>query len=361
MRCAPALIIGGGPAGAAAAIALARAGQDATIIERSVSACDKVCGDFLSAEAIAAIANCGVDLAAFAPSRISHVRLIHGTRTATARLPFDALGLTRRALDEALLRRAADCGATVFRGETVRGITTSQTSIRADCGGLGSLDAKAVFVATGKHNLRGMPRQARSRRLVGLKMYYALDHAQAVELRNHIELVLFPGGYAGLQEVEGGRVVLCALLPSDRLRSIDALADECPHLAARLSGARALLHRPLAIADLPYGYVHRGIRGESPSLFRVGDQAAVIPSLTGDGVALALASGALAAQTWLQYGTSNGFHQRFAAHLANQMRLARGIHRLCLSQFLQPVAVAACRFWPTAIQIVANWTRCETI
>ncbi len=272
----PALIIGGGPAGSAAAIALARAGRDVTLIERSASACDKVCGDFVSAEAIAAIAECGVDLSALAPAPISHVRLIHGTRMATARLPFTALGLTRRALDDALLRRAESCGAAVFRGENVRGIDTTGSSIRVDCTGRESREAKAVFLATGKHNLRGMSRPAGNTGLIGLKMYYSLDHAQAAALRNHVELVLFPGGYAGLQQVENNRAVLCALLPANRQRSIDTLADECPHLAARLSGARALLDRPLAIAGLPFGYVHPGGSDEPPGLFRLGDQAAVI-------------------------------------------------------------------------------------
>jgi menaquinone-9 beta-reductase len=361
MRRTPALIVGGGPAGSAAAIALARSGREVTLIERSASPSDKVCGDFLSVEAVNAIAECGVDLAAFAPAPIGHVRLIHGTRSATVRLPFAALGLTRRALDEALLRRAEDCGAIVFRGQSVRGIRTGEPSIRVDCGPLGLLESKAVFLATGKHNLRGVPRQARSRRLVGLKMYYALDPTQAAELRGHIELVLFPGGYAGLQLVEGDRAVLCALLPDGRLRSSNALADECPHLAARLSGARALLVSPLAIADLPYGYVHRGTREEPPGLFRLGDQAAVIPSLTGDGVALAMASATLAARTWLQGGSSTQYYQHLAIRLSSQMRLARGIHWMCTSQLLQPWAVVVGQAWPAAVRFVSNWTRSEII
>ena len=40
-------------------------------------------------------------------------------------------------------------------------------------------------------------------------------------------------------------------------------------------------------------------RRDPPGLFRLGDQAAVIASFTGDGVALALASGSLAARTWI--------------------------------------------------------------
>ena len=138
-------------------------------------------------------------------------------------------------------------------------------------------------------------------------MYYALAASQVEALRHHVELILFAGGYAGLQLVEADRAVLCALLPAARLRAVggqwssllDALMDECPHLRERLAGARALLDRPLTIAGLPYGYVHAPDRRDPPGLFRLGDQAAVIASLTGDGVALALASGSLAARTWI--------------------------------------------------------------
>ena len=355
------MIVGGGPAGSAAAIALARAGHEVTLIERTASASDKVCGDFVSAEAITAITDCGVDLSALAPAPIGHVRLIHGKRIATARLPFAAFGLTRRALDEALLRHASDCGATVLRGHQVKGIHVDGSPHSIDCASLGPLESPAVFLATGKHNLRGTPRRARSSGLIGLKMYYALAPGQAAILRGNVELMLFAGGYAGLQPVEGGHAVLCALLPASRLRSLETLASENPHLAMRLAGARPLLRRPLAIAGLSYGYVHAGCRDEPPGLFRLGDQAAVIPSLTGDGVALALASGTLAARTWLEGGNATLYHSRHAANLAQQMRLACVIHRLCLSPGAQRVVVAAGQLWPSAVRLIANWTRSATI
>ena len=53
-----------------------------------------------------------------------------------------------------------------------------------------------------------------------MKMYYTLVPAQVAELRNHVELVLFNGGYAGLQLVESERAVLCILLPASRLRDV---------------------------------------------------------------------------------------------------------------------------------------------
>jgi menaquinone-9 beta-reductase len=368
MRRAPPVIVGGGPAGAAAAIVLARAGHCATLIERTTRATDKVCGDFLSVEAIDALLEFGIDLDALAPAPITAIRVIHGRRVATTRLPFAAYGLTRRALDEALLRRAASLGADLRRGHTARRIITTGPRLLLDCGsGPNDIAADTVFLATGKHELRGASRQFRSSGLVGLKMYYALHPEQGAALRHHIELVLFPGGYAGLQHVEGERAVLCALIPAHQLREgagnnpLELLADACPHLGDRLTGARPLLERPIAVAGLPYGYVHTVRHDDPPGLFRLGDQGAVIGSLTGDGVALALSSAVLAAHTWLSGRDAAAYHGSRASGLFRQMRLARFIHGLCLNHQIQRMVVEACHAWPAAIRLAANWTRTGTI
>jgi menaquinone-9 beta-reductase len=361
------VIIGGGPAGAAAAITLAGAGHAATLIERNVAASDKVCGDFLSAEAVTMIEALGVDLSA--ASLITAVRLVHRNRIATVRLPFTARGLSRRALDEALLRRAAATGASVLRGQRVGAIEPDRGSMRLNFGPLDPIVADTVFLATGKHALRGAERTERGTGLVGLKMYYALAASQIEALRDHVELILFAGGYAGLQLVEADRAVLCMLLPAARLRAVagrwdslvSALADECPHLRKRLAGARAMLDRPLAVAGLPYGYVHNANRRDPPGVFRLGDQAAVIGSLTGDGVALALAGGSLAARTWIAGGSSALYHRRLAEGLSRQMRLASAIHHLCLTPASQPWVAAVCRLWPGAMRLAAAATRAKRL
>jgi menaquinone-9 beta-reductase len=369
LRCATlsgALIIGGGPAGATAAILLARAGCQVTLIERSAGPADKVCGDFVSAEAIEVATACGVDLAALAHSPIDAVRLVHGKQMAEARLPFAALGLTRRALDEALLRQAVLSGATVLRGHAARSMSHDGGRLRIECDSLGPVVADTVFMATGKHDLRGAPRASRGTGMVGLKMYYALDPGQLEAMRRYVELTLFSGGYAGLQSVEGNRAVLCVLVRSASLRKaggrwdalFDSLTRECPHLAARLVGARPLLDRPLAIAGLPYGYAHAPSSGDRPGLFRLGDQAAVIASLTGDGVALAMASATLAVRIWLDHGNvAMRFHHAWGRRLASQMRAARYVHHACLASAVQPWVLRACRIAPGFLRLAATWTR----
>jgi flavin-dependent dehydrogenase len=100
----------------------------------------------------------GVDLSM--ASTISAVRLAHGNRIATTRLPFTARGMSRHALDEALLRQAQASGATVLRGHRVGAIQQDHGSLRLECGTLRRLVADTVFLATGKHELRGAGRPA---------------------------------------------------------------------------------------------------------------------------------------------------------------------------------------------------------
>ena len=63
------LIIGGGPAGAAAAALIAAAGRPVTLVERNAGPTDKLCGDFLSGGAIAALHALGLDPLTMGPCR----------------------------------------------------------------------------------------------------------------------------------------------------------------------------------------------------------------------------------------------------------------------------------------------------
>jgi flavin-dependent dehydrogenase len=361
-----ALIIGGGPAGATAATILARAGHPVTVIERSAGPTDKVCGDFLSAEAIEALTALGLDLPALGASPVRRLRLAHAGRSAETPLPFPAVGLTRRTLDEALLRLAADAGALIVRGQAVRSVTPNGSGFHVRSDKLADWQAGTVFLATGKHDLRELPRAGRADGSVGLKMYFQLAPEQDAALGDAIELMLFPGGYAGLQHVEAGRAVLCLTILGQRLRAagtqwsalLPRLQADCPRLAARLAGARSLLAKPLAIAGIPYGLLYRPERGAPEGLFRLGDQACVIPSLTGDGVSIALHSARLAADTFLHHGNAAArYHWQLRRDLRAQMWLASALQQVCTRPSVQAGLVAACGVWPGVPRLAARWTR----
>ena len=351
------LIAGGGLAGAAAAILLARAGTPVTLLERDPGPRDKICGEFLSREALLYLAGLGIDVAALGAAPIPAMRLIHGASVVETRLPFQGAGLSRRVLDEALLQQAQSAGATVRRGVSVRSVSAAIVETTEG----ETPDSRTLFLATGKHDVRGSPRNpARPPDpLIGFKMHYHLRADQTASLRGHVEIILFPGGYAGLQLTERGVANLCLLVDRARFDAMrqdwDALLDSVPHLARRLDGAAPLLVRPLTIFRVPYGYVH-GAPGHA-DLFRLGDQAAVIPSFCGDGMSIALHSAHLAVRTLHGGGNADRYHVQMRQHVGPPVRLAFGLYRLTRSPAVRHAVMAACRSWPGLMRAIAVRTR----
>ena len=363
-----AVIVGGGLAGAATAGILAQAGRPNLLIERETAPAHKVCGEFLSIEAQAYLARLGVDLDELGASRIASVRLIHGRRSAEVDLPFTARGVSRMNLDEALLRRAASSGARVVRGPRVRRIGTDRHGILVHADGLGELRAPTLLLAAGKHDIRGVkrPTTGTANDLIGFKLHYRLAERQRLALDGRVEVVLFDGGYAGLQAIEGGAANLCLVVTQDRFRAVgrtwqgllDSIGDEAPALAERLDGAAPLFERPLSISQIPYGFVHAPDPTEPEGLFRLGDQAGVIPSYTGDGMAIALHSGCLAASAYLTDGqAASVYHRRIRQDIVRQIRLASLFYEAGRRPSGQRAILRLCAAWPAVMRYVASLTR----
>ncbi|MCE9573107.1 MAG: FAD-dependent monooxygenase [Deltaproteobacteria bacterium] len=357
-----ALVVGAGPAGAALAIRLALAGREVALLEREAGPVDKVCGEFLSHEAGRYLAALGLDLPALGAVAIDAVRLCTRDRVATVALPFAAQSLSRRVLDEALLRRATAAGAMVRRDAKVVALARACGGWSATLARGRSVGAETVFLATGKHDLRGYKRPpGRQDDLVAFKLHWRLALAQTAALARHVELVLFEGGYAGLQPVEEGRANLCLLIRQRRLeqlgqrwdRLLAALRADSPHLDARLAGAEPCWARPLALAAIPYGHVQR--RADGP--WRLGDQAAVIPSFSGDGMSIALHSAALAARTYLAGGDADGYQRQLARDVARQVMLSTVLSQGLVRPAAQAALGAAARVWPGLMATVAAHTR----
>jgi flavin-dependent dehydrogenase len=356
-----AIVIGGGPSGASLSVLLSRAGRDVALVEREAGPTEKVCGEFLSPEAVLDLSSLGIDLTALGAAPIDAVRLIVGSRLATARLPFAAVSLSRRVLDGALLARAAELGVTVRRGATVQGLTKSGGGWAARLGDGTTIEAGAAFLATGKHDLRGYKRPSGVQGdLVAFKMHWRLSPRQTAELTRHVELVLFRGGYAGLQPVEAGRANLCLLVRRQRLSAVGrwdnllaAIRAESPHLDMRLSEAVPCAARPQTLAAIPYGYVRRGADG----VWRLGDQAVVIPSFSGDGMSIALHSGRLAAVTYLGGGDSDVFQRRLARDVGRHVFLATVLSLALVRRPAQLVLGAVARQLPGLMTTIAGHTR----
>jgi menaquinone-9 beta-reductase len=357
-----AIVVGGGPAGATIATRLAQAGRDVLLLEREKGPHDKVCGEFLSHDATSYLSSLGVDLPSLGAVPIHSVRLADRATLSTVKLPFPAFGLSRRVLDEALLARAVAAGATVRSGARVVELARQGESYRARLEDGTVLEAREAFLATGKHDLRGWKRPAGLQNdLLAFKLYFRLPAFQARRLAGHVELTLFDGGYAGLQPVEGDRANLCLLVRRERFAALGQRWDnlfseirvESPHLEARLRGAEPCWARPLALGAIPYGHVRR--EGAGP--FRLGDQAAVIPSFSGDGMSIALHSAELAARAYLAGEDTDRFQKRLAHDVGGQVLLATSLSHGLVRRPMQAALSATAGLFPGMVAAVALRTR----
>jgi menaquinone-9 beta-reductase len=357
------LIVGGGVAGCAASIALARKGRRVTLIERELTSRHKVCGEFLSGEALDDLHALGMNVASLGALPIDYVRLAAARRAAEAPLPFPAASLTRKALDTALIAEAVAAGVRVERGRSVQTLgRTAGNAWQATLDDGTAHEAPTVFLATGKHDLRGHVRPKDPQRWVAFKTYFRLAHAQAAELEGASELMLYPGGYGGIQPVEGGIANLCCVVQQQHFARaghrwesfLAKMQQDCPHLAMRLAGAEPVLAKPIAITHIPYGYIRRTTGN---GLYCIGDQAAVIPSFTGDGISIALHTARFAATAYLAAEPAPLFQARLRSGLLAQMRLAKFAADGLNNSLARAVLPFCLRVWPGVMRVTARLTR----
>ncbi len=357
------LVLGGGVAGCAASIALAREGRSVTLIERESTPRHKVCGEFLSGEALEDLHALGIDVASLGAVPIDYVRLAAARRAAEAPLPFPAASLTRKALDTALIAEAVAAGVRVERGRSVQALARATGDLwQAMLDDGTTYEAPTVFLATGKHDLRGHARPKDPQRWVAFKMYFRLAPSQASELARASELMLYPGGYGGIQPVEGGIANLCCVVQQRYFARVGnrwenflaKMQQDCPHLAMRLAGAEPLLAKPISVTHIPYGYIRRATEN---GLYCIGDQAAVIPSFTGDGISIALHTARCAAAAYLAAEPAALFQAKLGSGLLAQMRLAEFAADGLNNALAHAVLPFALRVWPGVMRLTAKLTR----
>ncbi|SEF76309.1 Dehydrogenase (flavoprotein) [Bryocella elongata] len=357
------LIVGGGVAGCAAAIALARNGRAVTLFERETTPRHKVCGEFLSGEALEDLHALGIDVSTLGAVPLEYVRLAAARRAAEAPLPFKAASLTRKSLDTALIAGTITAGVRVVRGQSVKSLDRKTTGLwQATLEDGTSFEAPTAFLATGKHDLRGHGRPKDPHQWVAFKMYYQLSPAQTAELKGASELTLYSGGYGGIQPVEEGLANFCCVVKQPYFARaglrweglIARMQQDCPHLAMRLAGAEPQLDKPIAITHIPYGFLRRTT---DEGLYCIGDQAAVIPSFTGDGISIALHTARRAVASFIASESAPAFQAKLRSAMLPQMRLAEAAANGLNNPLARAILPFCLRVWPGAMRVTARLTR----
>jgi flavin-dependent dehydrogenase len=290
------IVIGGGPAGTAAAITAARFGARVLLLERGKFPRHKVCGEFVSAESLELLSAL---LGSSNPSllrvlqrapRIGQGRLFVDNRVLEIPIERHATSISRFELDAALWQAAEDAGVDT-RQQPVQRIARNGQFIVSSLGE--EFAAHGVINASGRwSNLKDLHNHGPAKWL-GLKAHF-FESAP----RTSVDLYFFEGGYCGVQPVKlagddhESRINVCAMVRADVACLLTEVFTCHPALRER-SAHWDPLTEPVATSPLLFGTP----QPEQDGILMAGDAAGFVDPFVGDGISLALRSGNLAAES----------------------------------------------------------------
>lgn len=285
-------IVGAGPAGSTLAALLAARGVKVALFDRDVFPRDKLCGEFLSYDALPILEPLGVvaEIDRVHAPCIERCRIIGRHRTYEFALPHPARGVSRLFLDDTLVRTAAARGAVRRDGEPVSDLAQLDATVIAGAWGRwGRFDQQL-----GRAFVRD-----RSHRNFGFKRHY-----RGATPPGSIDLYAFGKGYLGVNAVEGGLTNICGLVHASRLAGhkgrwdgfIDSIRAEEPQLERLYASYTPVQEHYLSSEPV----IFRARSAVEGGVFMIGDASGVIDPLTGNGMAMAIQSALLAAPLLLR-------------------------------------------------------------
>ncbi|MBT4612859.1 MAG: NAD(P)-binding protein [Gemmatimonadetes bacterium] len=363
------LVVGAGPAGLATGLALSRQGRRVMVAEKARIRRRKLCGEFLSGDGWRVLEDLGlstrlmragvhaVGAAVICPDTGNHWRQTVGGL---------GVGCSRSLLTAELERSFFASGGRILRGCRVGAVEggSGRVMVHAREGTEATRIEAAVAVAAGGHRSQArVPMQSqpvhRRNPWFALAVHCTCDEVQ--HLPDAVELYPLSHGYAGLVQIEGDRANLC--LMSDRpisnpMRYIGEIRGSNRHLDNRL---RVLSLDSSSLA-MSAGF---DFRAQDPGFLAVGDAAGPPAPVLGQGLAMALQSGLLAAQL-IDEGLQNRLpveqiHQQMrqlaSTKFGRRRRLGSGLHYLLRHPMLTRMVVAGMNCAPGLSHWLVRQTR----
>ena len=311
------VVIGGGPAGSASAIRLAGIGMRVTLYEKARFPRPKLCGGFLSPDALPELQALGVWDAVKSGGGSFVRRAVIQSRQGTAaetRLPALAYSLSREELDALLLDRARAAGVAVYEG--VDGFARREP-------------AGWTVVASGRGPVFGPRGSLSAARSFLMDPYFGIQafFDDTAGIRDQVELDILSDHYVGLVRQGQGRTNVCALVTQTFLReqgpSLDkalrALMNLHPPLNNHLRAARRVSAWQSA------GPVLIGRRRLiNDRTFYVGDAACVVDPFSGEGIAMGLHGARILSEAFRQGGpVAETYARQWEKNLGSLLRMQR--------------------------------------
>lgn len=370
------IIAGAGPAGAAAAAHLARAGVRVALLDQARFPRDKVCGDFVSPVALDELRVLGVTRSAHyaASNQINSAALyLDGERLLTR--PFPAKPglppygrvIPRERLDAWVLEAARHAGARVLEGVRVTSYALEQDGVRVDAvvnDKPACFRARLLIGADGSTSLigkqlRGYKLEPRDR-IVAIRAYYRGVRGAADQADIYFSADSFPGYYwvfpTGEDTANVGVGVALDTLPPNEVK----LKDLLMHLLETDASLRERLGKAELVGKIvgwPLATYNPGLPLTAERVMLVGDAANLINPINGEGIQTALLSGRWAAevaQAAREEDYSEASLAPYTARVESELR-----YDMALSCFLvQCIRNSALNpLWLRALRVIAERAR----
>lgn len=362
------IIAGGGPAGTSAAIHLARGGVRVLLVEQKKFPRAKLCGEFISPECQSHFQALGVAEAIThsEPATIANT-VFYSARGRHVAVPSrwfngsHALGLSRAAMDDLLLRRALDCGVDVLEGasiteplinkDEVHGVKLKVEGREQQYGAPVTIDATGRARILAKKLQSGEPKS--KAKLVAFKAHFR----NARVAPNTCEIYFYPDGYGGLSTVEREVSNLCFIISAAQVKRHGSDPETVMRrmLMKNRRAAYALEHAEQESEWLSASWERFGRRRPNPArgLFAIGDSAAFIDPFTGSGMLMAFESGQLVAEVIVGHREllekrdglttlGNEYTARYMQKFDSRLRLCRWLRRASFKPRLAGLGIAIC-------------------
>jgi flavin-dependent dehydrogenase len=270
-------VIGGGPAGLAAAIAARKRGLSVIVADGAQPPIDKACGEGLMPDGLAALQALGLQLPLAGSYPFSGIRFLSAALSAEAPFPANECGraIRRIILHRFMIESAEQAGVEFLWRTPVTGISPSSVHL-----GKSAVRSRWIVGADGAHSrVRHWVRLEKSS-LPGLRFAFR-RHYRVAPWTDHMEVYWGHRcqGYAVGVSPEQVCVALASHDPNLRLE--DGLC-QLPRLRERLAGCAAVSTEKGAITgNRRLGRVWRG------NVALIGDAAGTVDAITGEGLGLA--------------------------------------------------------------------------
>jgi menaquinone-9 beta-reductase len=291
-------VIGGGPAGLAASIALAQEGFEITVVDCAKPPIDKACGEGLMPDSIRALRSLGVELPRNVGFAFQGVRFTDGVSSVAADFPGESgMGVRRTVLHGLLVERARRAGVELVWGAK----------------GLALPEASFVIGADGQNSSMrrhaGLNRTRRESRRYGFRRHYRIEPwSRYVELHWGVRRQVYITPVAGDE-------VCVALISRDPQLRLDRAVAGFPELEARLRNATPVTAERGALSvSRTLRRVHGG------NLALIGDASGSVDAITGEGIGVAFRQ-ALALAESLKSGDVESYARAHEAILRRPRRM----------------------------------------